>query len=225
VYPYYLSSLNLTALMRSARKPFINGDVLDEGTFSPKPTPMETVEDMMKFFKNDYLYKGATWTSNGTTVARLMELYPDEPAFGSPFNTGNETYGLGAQFKRAAAFAGGEYSQLTTIDPTDQFIDVRYQAPRRSWFADALKYRVDGWSYQLSQFTPSSYPAAYGGAFVHTLNVKRALIPLSHVVYHSSDLAYVWLQLSPNQTEYYELAKKMVNYWCALPCSIYYAMS
>ncbi len=34
---------------------------------------------------------------------KLLKLYPDDPALGSPFNTGNETFGLSSQFKRAAA--------------------------------------------------------------------------------------------------------------------------
>ena len=34
---------------------------------------------------------------------RLLELYPDIPALGSPFNTGNETFGLPSGYKREAA--------------------------------------------------------------------------------------------------------------------------
>ncbi len=33
-------------------------------------------------------------------VDKLMELYPDNPALGSPYNTGNETFGLSSQYKR-----------------------------------------------------------------------------------------------------------------------------
>lgn len=33
----------------------------------------------------------------------MMQLYPDIPALGSPFGTGNETFGLSATWKRAAA--------------------------------------------------------------------------------------------------------------------------
>ena len=38
-------------------------------------------------------------------ATRLLELYPDVPALGSPFNTGNETFGLSPGFKRAAALS------------------------------------------------------------------------------------------------------------------------
>jgi hypothetical protein len=34
---------------------------------------------------------------------KLLQLYPNVPALGSPYNTGNETFGLNSVFKQAAA--------------------------------------------------------------------------------------------------------------------------
>lgn len=34
---------------------------------------------------------------------KLLELYPDVPALGSPFNTGDNLFGLPSSFKREAA--------------------------------------------------------------------------------------------------------------------------
>jgi acetylcholinesterase len=34
---------------------------------------------------------------------KVMSLYPDDPSAGSPFNTGNETFGTGSGYKRGAA--------------------------------------------------------------------------------------------------------------------------
>lgn len=34
---------------------------------------------------------------------KLLKLYPDIPELGSPFNTGNETFGLPTGYKREAA--------------------------------------------------------------------------------------------------------------------------
>ena len=34
---------------------------------------------------------------------KAMSLYPDDPSAGSPFNTGNETFGLGPGYKRGFA--------------------------------------------------------------------------------------------------------------------------
>lgn len=49
-----------------------------------------------------------------STVDRVLELYPDDPAVGSPFNTGNETFGMPG-FKRAAAICESGYLNLTTF--------------------------------------------------------------------------------------------------------------
>jgi hypothetical protein len=45
------------------------------------------------------------------TAKILLDLYPDIPALGCPFNTGNDTFGLSSQYKRAAAI--GEYRLLS----------------------------------------------------------------------------------------------------------------
>jgi acetylcholinesterase len=36
-------------------------------------------------------------------VDKVMSLYPDDPSAGSPFGTGNETFGTGSGYKREAA--------------------------------------------------------------------------------------------------------------------------
>jgi hypothetical protein len=154
---------NRSHVFFSAKKPFISGNVLDEGTLFPSPTPIDTVDAMWAFFKKDYLNKGSTWLSNEQTKAKILQLYPADPVLGSPFNTGNETFGLGAQFKRAAAIFGGDCSPVWMRTSLPIFSDIRYHGPRRSWLADATKYGLKGWTYQFSQFTPSDYPAGYGG--------------------------------------------------------------
>src|ERR1700753_3719149 len=40
------------------------------------------------------------------TVNELLNIYPDDPSQGSPFGTGNQTFGLSSQFKREAAILG-----------------------------------------------------------------------------------------------------------------------
>ncbi|KAI9601558.1 hypothetical protein H4Q26_001384 [Puccinia striiformis f. sp. tritici PST-130] len=56
---------------------------------------------------------------------RVSELYPDEPSLGSPFGTGNSTFGLPQIFKRLAAWYG----------------DLHYQAPRRLWARTASPHQ------------------------------------------------------------------------------------
>ena len=50
-----------------------------------------------------------------STIDRILELYPDDPALGSPFNTGNETFGMPG-FKRLAAIC--ECSVISMYDPS-----------------------------------------------------------------------------------------------------------
>jgi hypothetical protein len=39
----------------------------------------------------------------GAGIEKVMSLYPDDPSAGSPFGTGNETFGAGSGYKRGAA--------------------------------------------------------------------------------------------------------------------------
>ncbi|KAG0148766.1 hypothetical protein CROQUDRAFT_691971 [Cronartium quercuum f. sp. fusiforme G11] len=48
---------------------------------------------------------------------KVAEIYPDVPKLGSPYGTGNQTFGLPSSFKRLASWFG----------------DLHYQAPRRLW--------------------------------------------------------------------------------------------
>lgn len=44
-------------------------------------------------------------TQLSSAIDQLLQLYPDIPALGSPYNTGNETFGLGSGYKRAASIS------------------------------------------------------------------------------------------------------------------------
>ncbi|KAL5532554.1 hypothetical protein ACEPAF_4328 [Sanghuangporus sanghuang] len=80
---------------RFSHIPFIAGTNLDEGTIFAPPTINATEQILYLFYADsDSLKK------------EIIELYPDDPSFGSPFGTGNETFGLSPVFKRAAAIAG-----------------------------------------------------------------------------------------------------------------------
>lgn len=39
-------------------------------------------------------------------VAEMLVLYPNNPALGSPFNTGDDTFGFNPEYKRASAING-----------------------------------------------------------------------------------------------------------------------
>ena len=46
---------------------------------------------------------------------KLLELYPDDPALGSPFNTGNETFGFPSGYKREAAIVEFGHPHLVML--------------------------------------------------------------------------------------------------------------
>jgi acetylcholinesterase len=116
-----MSDLPARRLSRGAggRIPFMSGAVLDEGLFfSSKVDGQDThaTNAVTIFFRRDYKTEDIpTWlTANFTpsplgpdalkaAVDKMMSHYPDDPSAGSPFGTGDETFGAGPGYKRAAA--------------------------------------------------------------------------------------------------------------------------
>ena len=41
----------------------------------------------------------------GAGLDKIISLYPDDPSAGSPFGTGNQTFGTGPGFKRGSAIS------------------------------------------------------------------------------------------------------------------------
>ncbi|CCO27203.1 hypothetical protein RSOLAG1IB_04049 [Rhizoctonia solani AG-1 IB] len=100
----------ISSLMHSgkfAKVPFISGALLDEGTpFVDGPgTSIQGDQDIINWLTARFpgLYFGI---SNITAAKELLSLYPTYPAAGSPYGTGNETFGRGAQYKRFASLFG-----------------------------------------------------------------------------------------------------------------------
>ncbi|KAH9966086.1 esterase 1 [Russula dissimulans] len=93
--------------------PFMAGTTLDEGTlFIPKHMQLGDIPT--------WLNTNFTPCPSGPAVLKnkmdeLISLYPDDPSLGSPFGTGNQTFGTGKGYKRASAMYG----------------DLLFQAPRR----------------------------------------------------------------------------------------------
>ncbi|CAE6454104.1 unnamed protein product [Rhizoctonia solani] len=139
----------ISQLMHSgkfAKIPFINGALLDEGTiFVDGPeTSIESDQDIINWLTARFpgFYLGI---SNVTAARELLSLYPTSPAEGSPYGTGNETFGRAAQYKRFASLFG----------------DLGFQAPRRDFLRSAIKFGVPTWSYIFKE--PSlDYPPEYG---------------------------------------------------------------
>ncbi|KAJ7766333.1 extracellular triacylglycerol lipase precursor [Mycena maculata] len=133
-----------SVLLRSgkfARLPFMAGTNLDEGTLFTPDTTNSTEEIQAS------LIAGASPSISLATlkqsVSTILELYPDIPALGSPFGTGNETFGLSPQYKRAAA-----------IDT-----DLSFLSQRRLWIETAANAGVPTFGYLFTQPQPELAPA------------------------------------------------------------------
>jgi hypothetical protein len=91
----------------SANIPFITGNVMDEGTIFVKPQDVSTTAQCLAFIEKDYIGRDASFFNNLTSIVKLELLYPNVPALGSPFGTGDTIF-FGSQFKRTAAIYGGK---------------------------------------------------------------------------------------------------------------------
>ena len=79
--------------------------------------------------------------------AALLVLYPNDPAQGSPFGTGNETFGLSSEYKRLAAMLG----------------DMSFQAPRREWIGLAAEAGVPTYGYIFTDQNAAATNPSLGG--------------------------------------------------------------
>ncbi|KAK7722317.1 hypothetical protein SLS64_000854 [Diaporthe eres] len=81
--------------------PFILGDQKDEGTlFGLFTSNISTSDDFKDYLKTLYFTN-----TDPQIVDQFVDIYPDDPAQGSPFDTGNDNV-IYPQFKRVAALLG-----------------------------------------------------------------------------------------------------------------------
>ncbi|KAF5352273.1 hypothetical protein D9758_011977 [Tetrapyrgos nigripes] len=103
-----------------ARIPFIAGTNLDEGTVFIDPTQNYTSDLIRANFVTNLstpLLETTEKQKFDDAINKTLELYPEDPALGSPFGTGNDTFGVSPGFKRIAAITG----------------DVSFTSQRRTW--------------------------------------------------------------------------------------------
>ncbi|KAI9466877.1 esterase 1 [Lactarius psammicola] len=139
----FISGHPVKRLARGAGKrvPFIAGTVLDEAT---------------DFLRRDFQTEDiTTWLNANFTPSpvgpgalragldRVLSLYPDDPSAGSPFGTGNQTFGTGPGFKRGNAIIG----------------DIYFQALRRFWSQTTSAQGTPSYAYIFTDPQPSADPA------------------------------------------------------------------
>ncbi|ORY24002.1 Alpha/Beta hydrolase protein [Naematelia encephala] len=168
-----------------AKIPFISGNNKDEGTgFTPSTTNSTAyVVEYLELLEPN----GVT----NQTLAEVLALYPDVPSLGSPFGTGNETFGLSSEFKRLAAILG----------------DAAFQSNRRWFLQQANAHGLSQtWSYLFTRKTPGT--ADYLGAY-HSIEVPYVFgIPQL-----PSDLNPVESLLNNYTAGDALLSREIIEYW------------
>ncbi|KAF8181104.1 esterase 1 [Pholiota molesta] len=146
-------------LTLQAGLPTLIGSNLDEGTlFTPQGT--DSPDQITELFMN---------TTTPSEI-QIEKLYPDTPALGSPFGTGNDTFGLNGEFKRFAAVDG----------------DFLFQTARRTFTQDASAAGVNIFAYLFTD------PDAVVPAQVISAVLPAPPAPGSLGVAHSSEINYVF---------------------------------
>ncbi|KAG8749917.1 hypothetical protein FRC12_013164 [Ceratobasidium sp. 428] len=122
---------------RFAKVPFISGSQLDEGTVFVDGANANSDQDLIDL--------AATVDISNKAMEELLQYYPTPPEYGSPYNTGNQTFGQGTQYKRFASIYG----------------DYAFQAARRDHLNVAQKFGVKVWAYIMSE-KPLNFVPLYG---------------------------------------------------------------
>ncbi|KAH9889020.1 carotenoid ester lipase precursor [Cubamyces lactineus] len=153
--------------------PVVVGDCEDEGTlFSIPSLNITTDAELAHFLKTNFLSNAPP-----SALARVLSLYPADPAAGSPFGTG-AAYNFTREYKRLAAFQG----------------DLVFQGMRRFFLAHRARWSAQpAWSFMFAKNrvtgmgSPHSADLAdvYGGGdltdflirFVNTLDPNPAPRP------------------------------------------------
>ncbi|KAE9397249.1 esterase 1 [Gymnopus androsaceus JB14] len=138
-----------------AKIPFIAGTNLDEGTIFTQPSynyTTELIESVIMANFSPPAVESVSESQVKKAAAQLVALYPDIPALGSPFNTGNDTFGLSPGYKRATAVIG----------------DLTFQSQRRFWMQTASNAGVNTYGYLFTQPQPET-PAYLGVAHASEL--------------------------------------------------------
>ncbi|KAI0334608.1 carotenoid ester lipase precursor [Cubamyces sp. BRFM 1775] len=111
--------------------PIVVGDCEDEGTlFSIPSLNITTDAELAQFLKTNFLSHVPP-----SALARVLELYPADPAAGSPFGTG-DAYNFTREYKRLAAFQG----------------DLVFQGMRRFFLAQRARWSAQpAWSFMFAK--------------------------------------------------------------------------
>nr|GAT48218.1 predicted protein [Mycena chlorophos] len=130
-----------------AKMPFISGTNLDEGTlflgtslFGNTTSSVVAETEVFEGLVGEFTPSFASAEALASGVSELLVLYPDIPALGSPYGTGNDTFGLAPEYKQASAIVG----------------DISFMALRRAWMEAAASKSVPTFGYLFTEPQPQN---------------------------------------------------------------------
>ncbi|KAF8208088.1 esterase 1 [Mycena galopus ATCC 62051] len=178
-----------------ARIPFISGATLDEGTYFATPNVNSSVM-VESFLISNYTTSSVSPQELKAAVQTLLELYPNVAALGSPFNTGNQTFGFSSEWKRYAAIIG----------------DLWIHSQRRAWMQAANEFGVKTFGYLFTD--PGAPPIAQptiGPVDDEALGVT-----------HTSELIYLYGLNTDfgRPASAIALGTQMIDYWVSFATSL-----
>ncbi|KAL0569342.1 hypothetical protein V5O48_012624 [Marasmius crinis-equi] len=182
-----------------AKFPIIIGNCLDEGTLATSQAPSNTSSDdtIRNLIKAVAVRPPGREVEIEQIVDRVLEAYPNTPTRGSPFGTGDDTFGLDSGYKRTSAVVG----------------DFIFQSHRRLML-ERLSQRPQK---QLYSFVFADYND--GMVTVPREFILGSPVPGSLGAAHSAEIFYVFGtledELGPGKVAKtaLDLSQTMMDYW------------
>ncbi|KAK0224107.1 Alpha/Beta hydrolase protein [Armillaria fumosa] len=183
-----------------ARLPFIAGTNLDEGTLF-YPTELNYTNDLLLENLNANFSPPAVPPN---VLGDFLALYPDGPAAGSPYNTGNDTFGLSPFYKKCAALNLYIYSPLTCLTYAVLGSDLMFDSQRRLWIQTTSEAGVKVFGQRFTQplFTTPAYLGVYHGSEIPFVYGTLGSVSFATSLDPNNGLGSerpLWPQCMPNQ--------------------------
>lgn len=162
---YPISPEQVINTTRYANVPIIIGDQEDEGTlFSNSQNNISTTDELVTYMKTYFP------ETNLEDVKTLVNSYPDDPSYGSPFRTGTAN-NLYPQYKRLAAILG----------------DIVFTLIRRAYLQEATDRGVVAYSYLNTYLHGTPVLGTFHGSDI--LNDRT--VPLSAVAMNATQQYFI----------------------------------
>jgi acetylcholinesterase len=121
---------------------------LFEGTIFV-PQNVNSTQEILSSIIAEYTSSAAGQDALASAANHILQLYPDDPAQGSPFNTGNETFGRSSQYKRYSAICNifmSKRGRTTYLFPVH---DIHFEAQRRLFNLQVARHGRKSFAYSF----------------------------------------------------------------------------